>query len=429
MNVTDDEFAELLTLYIEGEATESQLQQLLSAIKASPDRRSWFQNEARINSLLRETIGEYVELQVIQNSTPIQVKKKSSSTQSPFWWIALAGALLVAVGSIWFSRMRTEEQAFPTMGSFMSLTGGGQASILRNDKQMPAAQDFNLREGDRVICGISSQAMLRLADGSILAMEPGSELTLVSSRPEIKLEKGEVLFEVAKRKESERPFQVRTSESTVDVLGTIFTLTANDFTELAVFEGEVTLTRHSDNSQITVASQQRTSTNETRLAVQELEAPRVPTPVKIVTLFPTDDITLDRNQIRNTEHLKIEGDRRVAFLRFDVPPNRTIRSAVLRLTQSVDTGSGELLVSVGEHGAWREADAKPTQLPDERLLAASRSGPVGRGQVIELDIKVPLEPGALTLMLTLDQKGENDIWFASRESDTPPQLSLTLEAD
>lgn len=428
MSLSEKEFGELLSIYMEGDATETQLQQLRDAIHSSPERRQRFQREARLNSLLRETIGEYIELNAIQNAVPTPSSEKRTSTRKNVWWIAVAGAALVAISSVWYLRTRIDTHRGQAMGTCMSLAGSGKLSIERNGDQQQAAQDFALQEGDRIICGRRSQAMLRLSDGSILAMEPESELTLVSSRPEIRLEKGEVLFEVAKREQNAAPFQVQTVESTVNVLGTIFALASGDHTELSVYEGEVTLTRHTDNAQITVASQQRTTTGDSELQVRELAESRSQASVQIVTLLPTADVTLDKIRIENNSYLKVEGGRRVAYLQFDVPDQGIIHSAVLRLTQSVDTGSGELQVHVCEPVDWAETDLTATALPKPRHLAASRSGAIGRGQVIEFELAAPLEHGRLTLLLTLDQRGENDIWFASKESDAPPQLLLTMES-
>ncbi|MEM9646139.1 MAG: FecR domain-containing protein [Planctomycetota bacterium] len=428
MSLSEGEFDEILSIYMEGDASEIQLQQLRDAIDSSPKLRQRFQREARLSSLLRETFGEYIELNAIQNSAPPSFSEKRARIRKSLWWLSVAGTALVAVSSVWYLQTRTDIRRGQAMGKCMSLAGSGRLSIERKGEQQQAAQDSTLQEGDRIICGRQSQAMLRLSDGSILAMEPGSELTLVSSRPEIRLEKGEVLFEVAKRKQNAASFQVQTVESTVNVLGTIFALASGDHTELSVYEGEVTLTRHADNAQITVASQQRTTTGDSELQVQELADSGSQARVQVVTLLPTADVTLDRNRIENNSYLKVEGGRRLAYLQFNVPNQGIIRSAALRLTQSVDTGSGELQVHVGERADWAETDVAASILPESRRVAASRSGAVGRGQVIEFELATTLEHGRLTLLLTLDQRGENDIWFASRESDTPPQLLLTLES-
>ena len=114
-------------------------------------------------------------------------------------------------------------------------------------------------------------------------------------------------------------------------------------------------------------------------------------------------------------------------MQFDVPDVGAVYSARLRLTQSVDTGSGTLTVGVGDESDWSEEDLTADSVPGSELVAAKHSGVVGRGQVVELVLDASIEPGPLTLILTLDKAGENDVWFASRESETPPQLLLATK--
>ena len=147
---------------------------------------------------------------------------------------------------------------------------------------------------------------------------------------------------------------------------------------------------------------------------------------KLVSLTPTDDMTLDQGRRDAAPRLKVEGGRRTAYLRFNVPDVGVIRSARLRLTQDVDPGEGTLRFFTGEHVDWNEDNLDEDSAPKTLRLVGQYAGVVRPGQIVEVDVSDAVKkPGPLTLIMTLDKPRENDIWFASKESDFPPQLILT----
>ncbi|MEM6777960.1 MAG: FecR domain-containing protein [Planctomycetota bacterium] len=428
----DETFEELLTAYVEGDASEEQLAKLHKAIEASSELRDRFQREMRLNAMLHETVAEQIELQAIQApqvelAKASRVELRNDKTPSRGWWILVATLLLVSLSGVYFFQQQGVSSVQPVVGTCMSLSG--TSSSLRGETRQEAIPGLALHPGDRVSCDEGAQAMLRLVDGSILAMEPESELTLVSTRPSIQVERGEVMFEVAERKPGDSPFQVQTAQSTVDVVGTVFAVSCSDHTVLEVYEGEVALTRRSDQAKVNLGSQQRTSTEAEDLAVQSLSEPVIDRSVEMITLLPTDDLTSSNKRDQDFRFLKVERDRRIAYLRFEIPAETRIEAAKLRLTQSVDTGSGKLQVHMAEHSDWNERDFPRNDRPRETLLIAERSGVVSRSQVVEFDLEGELEPGPVTLIVSLDQRDENDIWFASSETARPPQLLLTVVSD
>ena len=143
-------------------------------------------------------------------------------------------------------------------------------------------------------------------------------------------------------------------------------------------------------------------------------------------MLPTDDVTLDHGEPINDHHIKVEGDRRIAYLRFDIPSVPDLQSAKLRLTQDIDPGSGTLQFSVGDHSEWSEESLTRSNAPVPTARSVQRSGVVRRHEVVEVDVsQLNIGSGPMTLIVTLDETGGNDIWFGSKESDTPPQLVLT----
>ncbi len=122
----------------------------------------------------------------------------------------------------------------------------------------------------------------------------------------------------------------------------------------------------------------------------------------------------------------MEGGRRTAYLRFNVPAVAELQSAKLRLTQKIDPGSGTLEFSAGDHSDWAEDNLTRKNAPNPTGQSVRRSGVVQRHEVIEVDVaELITASGHMTFVINLKETGGNDIWFGSKESDTPPQLIIT----
>ncbi|WP_146599351.1 FecR family protein [Novipirellula aureliae] len=416
--MNDKHFDDLLAAYLEGDISAEQLSELHRIVQSSEPWKQRFQEATRVHVLLRETLVEQVELQAIQQSpTQNEVRPSRHWTYAA---IAVAAILLVSA-TIGYNAYHPHLDSTLEIGVCMSVSGSGETLVERGERLYQAIPNLPLQTGDQVICDANAQAMVRLADGSILSMEPGARLTLVSDSPEVILQQGEAFFEIAPRRPGMPAFQIRTGHSTVAVMGTVFSLVANDHTELKVYEGSVKLTRNSDKASVEVGSQQMASTGMASFAAEKLSHP----PMEILTLTPTDDVTLDRGKPEHNQQLKVEGQRRIVYLRFEIPDRDGIRSARLRLTQNIDSGTGTLRYFLGDHADWSEDNLTEVGPPKRLTKVAERKGVVQRGQIIEVDVSdATRHPGPITIIMTLDKAHEDDIWFGSRESDTPPQLIL-----
>lgn len=416
-------FDELLASYLEGTLSENEMDQLLAAVNSSPELRKRFQEETRLHVLLREAMSEQVEINLIQESVtpPVAPQRR--------WigWFACANAAALLIICGWYFLQLFDSGDTNSFGTCLNVSGSSEVRIERSSTTLPLAPDARLQLGDRVICGEQARAMLRLNDGSILSLEKGTQLVLMSDRPEIKLERGAVLFEVAERAPDAAAFQVHTSQSTVDVMGTVFGLADDGQTDLEVYEGRVSMIRHRDKMRVEVGTQQSASTRDKVFAAQEIKMPAR----RSVNLRPSDDVTLHRGKPDPFGYrLRVEANRRVAYLRFVVPEVGEINSAILRLTQEIDTGSGKLQVHLGEHSQWDESSLTESVAPKRIRVLDQHRGVVTHGQVVELDVSDAIkQPGPLTLILTLNKSGENDIWFGSRKGQNPPQLILSLADD
>ncbi len=151
-----------------------------------------------------------------------------------------------------------------------------------------------------------------------------------------------------------------------------------------------------------------------------------------MTYRASDDAFIEGSNGHNTEELKVENDRRTSYLKFNVtglPAAGAIESVTLRLTENGDNGNGTLRFYRGSHNNWTEGTLSPATAPAGQTQVGARSGSVGAGQTIEVDV-TPLVTGngTYTIVITMDAGG-NDIWFGSDESSRRPELIVVAEEE
>jgi len=424
--MNDQRFDELMNAFLEAEITPADLQELHRIVRDQPDYRARFQAHSRLHVLMREAFAEQVELSELQESVrPIPETGRRKPIRAALW---AAAACLILGLSLWGSwTLLAGRSGAKDIGTCLYVSGSGQALIQRDQQDIVAAPHTVLKAGDRMQCTADTQAMLRLHDGTIISMEPLCQLVLMSSHqePRITLEQGEALFEIAEQTLT-ASFHVGTPHAAVTVLGTTFTLDATEAqTQLKVYEGVVEFTRTADGQSVRVQSEQMVDSAARILAVAALNTPVPARPVEVLSLLPTDAATLDRGQ-RVINPLKVEGKRRTCYLRFDVPSVGVFLHAKLRLTQTIDPGSGTLTFARGSHSTWRETSLDERTAPRAVEPVVKRTGVVQRRDTIEVDITPLIQtPGPVTIVIDLVETGGHDIWFHPRKSDLPPQVTLT----
>ncbi|MEM9368569.1 MAG: FecR family protein [Planctomycetota bacterium] len=413
------QFERLLAGYLEGSLGTAECQSLLAIVETSPERRKQLQEETRLHVLLRETMSEQVEVSMIQNS--LSTSRRTSKKVIAWFAFANAAVVLVAVGV--FLLNRSTDATVGSLGFCVNVAGNSDVQVERESQLLSVVPGDPLHVGDRIVCDPRARALVQLNDGSMLSLNKGATLTLVSGRPEVHLESGRALFEITQREGDAEPFQVRTSESTVNVMGTVFGLANDDQTELEVYEGLVSMTRLRDRRTVEVGMQQTASTGDEDFEAREL----LPVELRTTRVLPTDDITLQHGVPTNgNDYLKVEGGNREVFLRFEIPAISSLASAKLLLTQVIDTGSGRLQLHLGDHSDWNESLAQAGIMPQPKVLLDEHRGVVMHGQVVEFDIPPnSLTSGAVTFILKLNRTREKDIWFSSSEGTNPPQLVIS----
>jgi transmembrane sensor len=90
---------------------------------------------------------------------------------------------------------------------------------------------------------VGQQYRAALADGSLVELNTATDVAidLEAERRDVRLRKGEAVFEVAK--DASRPFVVKTDLADVRAVGTVFSVRAEDALQVAVSEGVVAVER------------------------------------------------------------------------------------------------------------------------------------------------------------------------------------------
>jgi hypothetical protein len=154
-----------------------------------------------------------------------------------------------------------------------------------------------------------------------------------------------------------------------------------------------------------------------------------PFSVKVTkTFYPIADAYLEGGSVQDNKHLKVEGSRRIAYLKFKVEglPSRVLK-ATLKLTEQGDSGGGTLRVVRGSHSDWTPAVLSKEKAPAPGKEVGVYKGSVGGGETISIPVTTLVTGnGTYTVVLMLDKDG-NDIWFGSSESALKPELTVTAE--
>lgn len=152
--------------------------------------------------------------------------------------------------------------------------------------------------------GAEPRKTLVLADGSVLTMRNNSTVSLsegFSKTNRVLTLCGEAFFDV--KPDPAHPFIVHTREASIEVLGTVFNVSAypeNTFTETALFRGKVAVTSKEDPSRKTILMPSQ------KLVIQSGKIKDTAYAVRSLTVDPADHKAKEIAWVRN--RLKIQDE-------------------------------------------------------------------------------------------------------------------------
>lgn len=148
------------------------------------------------------------------------------------------------------------------------------------------------------------------------------------------------------------------------------------------------------------------------------------------TIQAVDDLYFENGRRQRNSDLKVEGERRVALIKFELPEvPKQVLTTELRLTVSGDAGEGQLSVYLAEHSDWDSQSLHSQSKPNRGKSVGSGGVQAVVGKPVSVTLENAIvKKGLLSVYVVLSEDG-NDIWFGSTRSGHPPQLVVTSEGD
>jgi len=160
-------------------------------------------------------------------------------TFAPQWRWAMAAALTIGVG---IGAWQMRDNLLPAPGGPRGVVESVQGSLYRvsDTGSMPVVAGAALSEREEILTARGSNAMVRLADGSLVEMRERSGLSVSRKRSgtTIRLERGSVIVQAAKQRTGR--LYVATNDCLVSVKGTVFAVDSGvKGSRVSVLQGEV----------------------------------------------------------------------------------------------------------------------------------------------------------------------------------------------
>lgn len=252
MNAPSDR-EQLLMRYLDGRLTEAETRELSTGLREDAATRAWLREVAE----QAVALGDLAREQRWQSpKTEVAEAKVVSVRFSVAAWLALAASVVVlgcAVG-FWFGgRHGAPREVVEVEDVTGALNWTGPTGELRAGLTV----GLKLSAGTFETAAEGAMAMLRFADGTRVTLGNRTQVALAEDgQKQLRLKAGSLAFEVLPQPPG-RPLLVRTPTATLEVLSTVFTVTAGaDQTTLKVEEGRVRLERLTDGAVLDVTSQQ-----------------------------------------------------------------------------------------------------------------------------------------------------------------------------
>jgi len=144
-----------------------------------------------------------------------------------------------------------------------------------------------------------------------------------------------------------------------------------------------------------------------------------------------EDAYLQDGSRYDATNLRIESDRRVVYMQFDMSEiTATVANAALQLQVASDPGDGTIKVYKGDHDDWTEDNLSDDNRPLPGTELGSLEGAFSVGETVAIPLNTSLMMTDEPLTLVLMMESGNDIDFASKEHDllAGPSLCMELES-
>ncbi|HVF55176.1 MAG TPA: FecR domain-containing protein [Pyrinomonadaceae bacterium] len=179
------------------------------------------------------------EPRVAARATRISPRPARQTSFGPVWRWSIAAGLLLCFGLTAVFYVERLDLSGKTLAATVESADGELYRVSETESHALRTGE-QIQKGERVRTSKASNAVLRLADGSLVEMRERSEVSITENGKgvTVKLERGDVAVEAAKQRE--RHLYVATPDSLVSVTGTIFLVgSGTKGSRVSVVEGEV----------------------------------------------------------------------------------------------------------------------------------------------------------------------------------------------
>lgn len=140
----------------------------------------------------------------------------------------------------------------------------------------------------------------------------------------------------------------------------------------------------------------------------------------------TDDVFLQNGRAMNYGEVRVEKNRRVTYLKFDVKGLGTSKAerAILKIKVGSDKGYGPMKVYLGSNSNWSENNISGSTAPSKTSEVGVINTTYNSGTVYSIDVTGAINgDGTYTLILE-KETGGNDVSFKAKESGQGAQLII-----
>ncbi|MEJ7575855.1 MAG: FecR domain-containing protein [Pyrinomonadaceae bacterium] len=207
---------------------------------------------------------------VVTNTEAVKHARASASSFTPsFTRWSIAAGLLICFGLAAMFFVERLDLSGSTLAATIDNVNGAVYRVSETESRALAIGE-QIQKGERVRTAKDSNAVLHLADGSLVEMRERSEFSVSENAKgvTIKLERGDIAVEAAKQRD--RHLYVATPDSLVSVTGTIFFVgSGTKGSHVSVVEGEVQVEHAGQESVLRPGDQVTTSANLERVPVTQ----------------------------------------------------------------------------------------------------------------------------------------------------------------
>jgi ferric-dicitrate binding protein FerR (iron transport regulator) len=247
-----EELDRLLNALVDQQLTEAEETRLAELLRQDASARRRYRSFMELHGALHWDYPAAVTSPALEPASPsVRLDWRAVS------WFAWAAAAMVLFATVYYgatTALRTSDA--PLIAQLESIEGAVTWSV-NGTRRSDLAAGARLPAGTLILEGESASALLRFNDGTALTLCGDTELDFADDgQKRLALKSGSLSVD-ARPQPTGRPMIVRTQTAEIEVVGTVFSLSADpQATQLSVETGRVRMRRLADGKSVDVADSQ-----------------------------------------------------------------------------------------------------------------------------------------------------------------------------